>query len=69
MSDDTKKSNEIEKKPGEAENQANAELSKEDLAKVTGGSLTLEGIAGESTKSGAEGWIEIFSFQNQKISE
>jgi type VI secretion system secreted protein Hcp len=26
--------------------------------------LTLAGITGESTKSGAEGWIEIFSFSN-----
>jgi len=26
--------------------------------------LTIDGITGESTKSGAEGWIEIFSFSN-----
>jgi type VI secretion system secreted protein Hcp len=26
--------------------------------------LKLDGITGESTKSGAEGWIEIFSFSN-----
>jgi type VI secretion system secreted protein Hcp len=26
--------------------------------------LTLDGITGESQKSGAEGWIEIFSFSN-----
>jgi type VI secretion system secreted protein Hcp len=26
--------------------------------------LTLDGITGESIKSGAEGWIEIFSFSN-----
>ena len=66
MSDDTKKPNEVEKKPCEAENQPNAELSKEDLAKVTGGALTLQGIEGESTKSGAEGWIEIFSYDQPK---
>ena len=26
--------------------------------------FTIDGITGESTKSGAEGWIEIFSFSN-----
>jgi type VI secretion system secreted protein Hcp len=26
--------------------------------------LTIDGITGESTKAGAEGWIEIFSFSN-----
>ncbi len=26
--------------------------------------LTIDGIKGESQKSGAEGWIEIFSFSN-----
>jgi hypothetical protein len=63
MSDDNKKANEPEKKPGEAENQANTELSKDDLSKVTGGAtdvyLNIDGIKGESTDDKHKDWIEI----------
>ena len=58
MSDDTEKPNEIDKKPGEAENKTSTELSNQDLAQVTGG-VSLDGIKGESTDDKHKDWIEI----------
>jgi hypothetical protein len=45
----------------EMKNQNSVEV-KTDLKNISGGAIT-----GESTKSGAEGWIEIFSFSSSKV--
>jgi bacteriocin-like protein len=58
MSEEMKNQNSVEVKKENAQ----PELTETDLKNISGGAIT-----GESTKSGAEGWIEIFSFSSSKV--
>lgn len=62
MSDKTKNENAV---PAEDTQKQAPELSNDDLSKAVGGAgdiyRNMDGIKGDTTKSGPEGWIEIFS--------